>query len=31
MRHYSIIFCNIKNNLNFSEKSEICIFFIKIE
>ena len=24
-------FCNMKNNLNFSEKSEICIFFIKIE
>ena len=24
-------FCNIKNNLNFSENSEICIFFIKIE
>ena len=24
-------FCNIKNNLNFSEKSEICIFFITID
>ena len=24
-------FCNFQNNLNFSENSEICIFFIKIE
>ena len=24
-------FCNLKNNLNFSENSEIWIFFIKIE
>ena len=24
-------FCDIKNNFNFSENSEICIFFIKIE
>ena len=31
MRHYFSFFCNIKNNLNFSENSGICIFFIKIE
>ena len=24
-------FCNIKNNMNFSENSKICIFFIKNE